>query len=52
LLIEAAQAGGGILDRVDGILEDDLLRRVLEGLAGEPTPMPRLRCFRPLNIRP
>src|SRR5512134_4061633 len=39
LLIEAAQAGGGILDRLDGVLEDDLLRRVLELLAGEPTPM-------------
>src|SRR5512144_3076477 len=39
LLIETAQAGGGILDRIDGVLEDDLLRRVLELLAGEPTPM-------------
>jgi len=30
---------GGILDRVDGVLEDDRLRRVLEPLIGEPAPM-------------
>jgi hypothetical protein len=28
-----------ILDRVDAFLEDDLLRRMLERLPGEPTPM-------------
>jgi hypothetical protein len=28
-----------ILDRVDAFLEDDLLRRMLERLLGEPTPM-------------
>jgi hypothetical protein len=30
LLIEAAQMGGGVFDRIDRILEDNLLRRVCE----------------------
>jgi hypothetical protein len=34
-----------VLDRVDAFLEDDLLRRMLEGLPGEPTPM----CQRPMT---
>ena len=34
-----------VLDRVDAFLEDDLLRRMLERLLGEPTPM----CQRPMT---
>jgi hypothetical protein len=39
LLLEAAQALKRILDRVDPLLKDDLLRRMLELLAGQPPPM-------------
>jgi hypothetical protein len=39
LLLEAAQALKGVVDRVDSLLKDDLLRRVLELLAGKPAPM-------------
>ena len=36
LLIEAVQTGRGIGDRIDGILEDDLLGRMRELLPGQP----------------
>jgi hypothetical protein len=36
LLIELMQTHGPVFDRVDAILEDDLLRDVLEALCGEP----------------
>jgi hypothetical protein len=39
LFIETSQAGSGIFDRIDRILEDDLLRRVRELLPGQPTPV-------------
>jgi hypothetical protein len=39
LLFQAMQSLRCILDCVDAFLEDDLLRRMLECLSGEPTPM-------------
>lgn len=36
---------GRIFDRVDPLLEDDLLCRVLEGLTGKPPPV----CQRPMT---
>jgi hypothetical protein len=39
LCVQAAQTLSRILDRVDPLLEDDLLGRVLEPLGREPTPM-------------
>ena len=39
LLVQAMQPLSGILDRVDLLLEDDLLGRVLEGLTGKPAPV-------------
>jgi hypothetical protein len=39
LLVQSAQPPGGVFDCVDRLLEDDLLSRVLEALAGEPAPM-------------
>jgi hypothetical protein len=39
LLLKGTQAHGATLDRVDGILENDLLRRMLEALSREPTRM-------------
>ncbi len=37
MLLETAQAPERVLDRVDAFLKDDLLRRVLELLIGQPT---------------
>jgi hypothetical protein len=37
--LQAAQSPSRIVDRVYSLLEDDLLRRMLKRLAGEPTPM-------------
>jgi hypothetical protein len=39
LLIKASQASSGIIDRIERLLEDDLLRRVREFLLGQPTQM-------------
>jgi len=39
LLLDATQALHRIFDRVDSFLKDDLLRAMLEFLAGEPAPM-------------
>ena len=39
MLLEATQALERVLDRVDGFLKDDLLRGMLELLAGKPAPM-------------
>jgi len=39
LRVQAAQPLSGILDRIDLLLEDDLLGRVLEGLTRQPTPV-------------
>jgi hypothetical protein len=43
LPLETAQALERVLDRVDGFLKDDLLRDLLECLAGEPATVPRNR---------
>src|ERR1700760_2133428 len=45
LLFQAMQSLRSVLDRVDAFLEDDLLRRMLERLLGQPTPM----CQRPMT---
>ena len=37
MLLKAAQALERVLDRIDAFLKDDLLRRVLELLIGQPT---------------
>jgi hypothetical protein len=39
LLALILQSLRGILDRINGFLEDDLLRRMLECLLGKPTSM-------------
>jgi hypothetical protein len=39
LLIKALQPAGAILDRVDRLLQHDLLRRMLERLVGQPARM-------------
>jgi hypothetical protein len=45
LLVQAVQPLSRIRDRVDLLLEDDLLCRVLEGPTGKPTPV----CHRPMT---
>jgi len=39
LLLQAAQSQSRVFDRVDALLEDDLLRWMLEALPGGPAPM-------------
>ena len=39
LCFKTPQSGNGIFDRIEPVLEDDLLRRVVEFLIGQPAPM-------------
>ena len=39
MLVHTAQASRCVLDRIDALLEDNLLRRILEALARQPTPV-------------
>lgn len=52
LPVQAVLPVGGFRDGLDLILEDDLLRRVLEGLTGKPAPVGQRRVTAALIVPP